>query len=531
MAALPPMSSVHDAMIACGVDNTAANEFEGRTQAARVATDIFFDSFETVARKSMKELTTEFKTYTSLTAANGRIPLNPGIQNRIKAFVQWTRDEIRLGRNPSSLAYITGNEPRLLERMREHDLYIKESPQLAPDAKPEKFTNDDDWEDFDRKFQSYLRLIPGSNGVPLQYVIRENAASNPMPQPDYLDEYINAAPLMGTTFITDNQKVYVLFQALITHEQALSVIATQNTTTNGRDVYLAVKAHFEGSGIMQNKVTNAEKTIRQIRYKGEIQPYMWWTKFEQELLKAHSILDTDAGRQVYNESMRIRQLQDKIQCDWLVNHKATVDAEIAKIPMRMTFATALTIYRNAVNAKYPPGTSAQKRGGRRGISEVGRGRGHEGPRNHGGRGRGGRGGRGRRGGIRNHPEQETIVLRNRQQIQYHPSYLFTREEINQMTQGQKDRLNRERAEYRQPQGLPPRRSRQEREQQIQTLISEVATLRSNQEQMSTMNPPESIEADQQTRISQVTIGTAGSSIIGGRNQQARQRQQRYGDRH
>ena len=94
MAALPPMSSVHDAMIACGVDNTAANEFEGRTQAARVATDIFFDSFETVARKSMKELTTEFKTYTSLTAANGRIPLNPGIQNRIKAFVQWTRDEI-----------------------------------------------------------------------------------------------------------------------------------------------------------------------------------------------------------------------------------------------------------------------------------------------------------------------------------------------------------------------------------------------------------------------------------------------------
>ena len=69
MAALPPMSSVHDAMIACGVDNTAANEFEGRTQAARVATDIFFDSFETVARKSMKELTTEFKTYTSIRAS------------------------------------------------------------------------------------------------------------------------------------------------------------------------------------------------------------------------------------------------------------------------------------------------------------------------------------------------------------------------------------------------------------------------------------------------------------------------------
>ena len=91
---------------------------------------------------------------------------------------------------------------------------------------------------------------------------------------------------------------------------------------------------------------------------------MWWTKFEQELQRAHAILDADAGQQVYNDAMKIRQLQDKIQCDWLVNHKATVDAEIAKIPMTMTFATAMSIYRNAVNAKYPPGTPIQKRGGR-----------------------------------------------------------------------------------------------------------------------------------------------------------------------
>jgi len=217
--------------------------------------------------------------------------------------------------------------------MREHDLYIKESPQLALDAKPEKFTNDDEWEDFDRKFQAFLRLIPGSNGVPLLYVVREDATPNPMPQPDYLDEYINAAPLNGGIFIADNQKVYVLFQALIANEQGLSVIKTQETTTDGRRTYLTVKVHFEGSGIMQNKVTSAEKTIRKIRYKGEIHPYMWWTKFEQDLLRAHAVLDSDAGHQVYNNAMRIRQLQDKIQCDWLANHKATVDVEIAKIPI------------------------------------------------------------------------------------------------------------------------------------------------------------------------------------------------------
>lgn len=431
MAALPVMSSVHDAMIACGVDDTAANEFDGRTQAARVANDVFLDSFEMVARKSITQLMAEFKTYTSLTVANGRILLNPGIQNRIKAFIQWTRDEIRLGRNPASLAYVTGDEARLLDRMREHDLYVKESAQLALDAKPEKFTNDDEWEDFDRKFQVYLQLIPGSNGVPLLYVVREDATPNPKPQADYLDEYINAAPLNGGIFILDNQKVYVLFQALIANEQALSVIKTQGTTTDGRRAYLTVKVHFEGSGIMQNKVTSAEKTIRQIQYKGEIHPYMWWTKFEQDLLRAHAVLDSDAGHQVYNDVMRIRQLQDKIQCDWLANHKATVDAEIAKIPMTINFATALSIYCNAVHAKYPPGAPTQKRsGGRRGISEVGRARGQEGHNSHNGSGRGGRS---RRGRARNHPDQETIVLRNKQQIQYHPNYLFSCEELNQMT--------------------------------------------------------------------------------------------------
>lgn len=519
------MSSVHDAMISCGVDNTAAHAFNGSTQAARVATEVFFDSFNIVAKKTMEQLDSEWKTYASLTLANGKIALNPGIKNRIRAFVQWTRDEFRHGRDPAQTAYATGNEAQLLERMREHDKYITEAAQLAPDAKPEQFNNDDDWEEFDRKFQGYLRLRPGSNGVPLLYVIRPNEVPDPTPRNDYLDEYINSAPLHGQTYITDNRKVLVLLQALIKHERALSVIVTSNTTSDGRGVYFGIKEHFEGSGIMQTKVTNAEKTIRNLQYKGENPPYMWWTKFEQLLMKAYAVIDTDAGHRVYNNAQQLRTLQNKIHCDWLASHKSAIDADIARIPMTMTFPTAMTIYRNAVNRKYPPGAPTQKRSGRRGVAEVGKGRGHEGQNSHGGHGRGGRGGRGRRGtGIRNHPDQETIVLRNQQQIKYHPSYLFTREELKQMTQGQRDRLNRERAEYRQQQGLPPRQQRQSNRQQIQALMSEVATLRSNQEQQSAINPPEDISTGQNTQISQVTMGTAGGGIIGGRNQQARQRQ-------
>ena len=95
------------------------------------------------------------------------------------------------------------------------------------------------------------------------------------------------------------------------------------------------------------------------------------------------------------------------------------------------------------------------------MAETNQGRGGRGKgnRNNGGHGKGGRGNERRGGnGRRNHPDQETIVLMNNKQIKYHPSYRFTWEEMNQMTQGQKDRLSRERAEYRRRQGLEPKRN-------------------------------------------------------------------------
>mmetsp|Transcript_26087 Transcript_26087/g.37093 ORF Transcript_26087/g.37093 Transcript_26087/m.37093 type:complete len:160 (+) Transcript_26087:210-689(+) len=126
--------------------------------------------------------------------------------------------------------------------------------------------------------------------------------------------------------------------------------------------------------------------------------------------------------------------------------------------MTVTFKNTLTIYRTAVNTKFPNGQ--QTTGPRRhGISEVGRGRGGRGGRGNGGKGYGGRGNRQQnrqnlrhQGGgqqrERNHQDQETITLRNGDRIDYHSSYHFTNYEMDQMTQGQKDCLTRERSKYR-----------------------------------------------------------------------------------
>eukprot|EP00978_Attheya_sp_CCMP212_P045616 scaffold353478_cov28-Attheya_sp.AAC.1 len=73
--------------------------FNGATASARMALDMFNDSFHSCMDKMFDEVDQDFKSYSSLTIAQGQIRLLPGIRTRIKAFIQWMRDELRLGRN------------------------------------------------------------------------------------------------------------------------------------------------------------------------------------------------------------------------------------------------------------------------------------------------------------------------------------------------------------------------------------------------------------------------------------------------
>ena len=72
---------------------------------------------------------------------------------------------------------------------------------------PQDFTNDVSWKDWHKTFDNYLRNIPGRDGVPLSYAIRANDARDPTPQLDFLDTYVNMAPLQGESYVTDNRKV------------------------------------------------------------------------------------------------------------------------------------------------------------------------------------------------------------------------------------------------------------------------------------------------------------------------------------
>ena len=124
-AVLPPVFTVLDVMIACGLTNV---------QATRVATQIFGDDFDMVPETTMDDIGNDFKTLRDLSAVNGQVRLNDMAKRRIKAFIQWTRDEVRMGRNPSRTALPVADTAMLIRRMNLHDKYVEDAKTMSAQA-------------------------------------------------------------------------------------------------------------------------------------------------------------------------------------------------------------------------------------------------------------------------------------------------------------------------------------------------------------------------------------------------------------
>ena len=166
-------------MTECGVNDV--DLFEGRTQAERLAIDLFSDDFHTCMDKTHPELDSDFKTYSDLTQAQGQIRVTPGVKKTIKAFVQWARDEYRLGRDPEFGNFNNANSLTLMRRYKTHKQFIDKSSDLSDAAKPVKFSNNVKWADWSPTFINYLCTIPGRDGVPLNYVLRESGQPDSTP--------------------------------------------------------------------------------------------------------------------------------------------------------------------------------------------------------------------------------------------------------------------------------------------------------------------------------------------------------------
>ena len=312
-----------------------------------VATGLFQDDYETCVNLNDTSLHNYHKTTSAQTVASGnQIILSVPQRNNIRAFVQWTKDAIRTGRDPAMMKFNPTGLARILGKAETHKLYVTNSSTNA--VKPRDFTKEIKWADWGPSFENYLRAIPGRMGVPLSYVIREDDLPNPAQNIDFLDDYIMNAPLSGADYLTDRRAVHTKLVALIaTNPEAEALIKLNEITADGRKDWKDLKLHYEGQGMFAIDINEAENILNNMSYQGEKPPTMFWRKFEQKLNTAFATYVKVEERIVHSDSMKLRHLMNKVKCEKLSAVSAAIHVSIQSNP-HYSYNDALKVYKATV---------------------------------------------------------------------------------------------------------------------------------------------------------------------------------------
>lgn len=142
---------------------------------------------------------------------------------------------------------------------------------------PEKFKLTTKWIVFEESVDTYLNRLKGQGRVPLNYVIR--TIEDPKPGAVFTTEQelmIATAPLEGDQFDIDNERVFGIIKQL-THEGLAWAYITENLncTKDGRNIWLALRAHYEGESFLNKQQEEAYKVIDSLHYKGERTTFMF----------------------------------------------------------------------------------------------------------------------------------------------------------------------------------------------------------------------------------------------------------------
>ena len=432
--------TLRDVLIRCGVPADGIF-FNGDDKPDRIASELFDDDFDSCLLLTFQDIENECQTMSDLTVAQGQIRLTPSTKRNMKAFIEWAKSKLIIGENPEDEIFPVADAMEYIRRHKSHKIYMDKSKILSEAAKPGKLTDDTKWIDWFPTFVNYLRAIPGVNGVPLSYVIRDDeaAALTDDPTLDFLDNYIQRCHLNGQYFAIDNLEIHTYIIHFISgNSVAEAKITAHGQVNSGRADFLALRDHFEGVGINAHEITRAQRVLTSLYCAGEKNPHMWWAEFEKELSRAFAIFDRVEGRQVHSDDMKLRILLPKISADFLKQTSAALNVELSKVPMTLTYATAISTCRNTVAQKFPPDVGTVNNRSRRVVSELssGRGRGGRGgrygrgsggrfrgdhPYNGRGRGRGRNGGRGNNNGrTKSRPDSWWAVGESGKVVECHP---------------------------------------------------------------------------------------------------------------
>ena len=293
-----------------------------------------FDDLNDFGNLKESDITEIADSYARRPAAQ-RMHIGLARTKRLKALIHWVGDFHRLSREPSldGLDQDSFRQELLVaqERAEIRKDEAKKYENLAKEATPGKLTSDKVWPKWIMQFTNLLSIIPGVTGVPLSYVIRENA--NPMfdDNANFTTNCVNCAPLAGTRFQADDKAVHQLVLSFVTGEHAEEFVKPLARRQSGRADIAALRNHFDGEGNTSRRIAEAERLRDNLIYKSERS--LPFTQFLSRLQHMFTLFEKE--NEPYTEAAMIRALFSKVQHPDL---QRTVDA----LKVQMTMGTVLT---------------------------------------------------------------------------------------------------------------------------------------------------------------------------------------------
>ena len=284
--------------------------------------------------------------------ANVRIHVSLAQAKKIKATIDWVKDQDRANKTPS-IADL--DEEAFLSAIREsaqreviREAAKEKAETLAKAASPGKLTGEKVWDKWKAGLENQLSMLYGVNGVPLVYVIRENEEPEEGKiYANFTQECIERCKLTGQEFAEDSKYVHNIIQSLIVGEDAEQWVKEHKRSKNGRTDFLTLIAHFTGEGNNTRRIGDAERLEKTLHYKDE--RAMTFQAFLAKTKHMFNIFE-EVG-EPKPESAKIRFLLDGIRSTELQPVVQAIRAGMTLEPNTYTFTTAANMIASQVTPK------------------------------------------------------------------------------------------------------------------------------------------------------------------------------------
>ena len=272
-----------------------------------------FDDLKTMKEKDIRDLA---ESYGRRTAADGRFIFGLRRIRYLIGLIHWVQDFARISQTPT-LDEFGGDADSFrsaldvaFNRAEVRRVEKEQSDTVSKAADPGKFKDEKKWPEWEPAFVNYLSTIPGVNGVPLSYVVRE--IEEPVPDATYEsfnEQAIACSPLQGTVFQADARKVHQLIKSFLQTETAEQWIKPLARKQSSRADMEALRKHYSGEGNTSRRIAVAERIRDTLHYKNE--RAMQFSAFLDKLQETFNIFGEE--NEPMTEQAKVRMLLKKVE--------------------------------------------------------------------------------------------------------------------------------------------------------------------------------------------------------------------------